>query len=188
MATIKATSLRAGSAILYQGKPFVISKYNLIKMGRGGATVRVNARNLENGASLELTFSSNLSFEELDLKKRKLQYLYKDAVNATFMDPRSYEQTEIPLSVLDGEILYIKEGEEINVLFWEERALSVEIPPKVVLAISQTDPGVKGNSATNIYKPAVAENGLSLKVPLFVNIGDKIVVDTRSGDYVERAK
>ncbi len=188
MAMINATSLRSGSAILYQGKPYVISKYNLIKMGRGGATVRVNAKNIENGASVELAFSSNLTFEELNLAKRKLQYLYKDGKLAFFMDPKSYDQVEIPLEVLGGGAPFIKEGEEVNVLFWEEKAISVDLPPKIALKITQTDPGVKGNSATNIYKPAIAENGLNLKVPLFINAGDSVIVDTRSGDYVERAK
>ena len=185
---INATSLRSGSAILYQGKPYVVSKYNLIKMGRGGATVRVNAKNIENGASVELAFSSNLSFEGLNLAKRKLQFLYKDGKNVCFMDPRSYEQIEIPASVIGDDALYIKEGEEINILFWDEKPISVDLPPKTILTVTQTDPGVKGNSATNIYKPAILENGLGLKVPLFINTGDKIVVDTRSGGYVERAK
>lgn len=188
MSMINATSLRSGSAILYQGKPYVISKYNLIKMGRGGATVRVNAKNLENGASVELAFSSNLSFEELNLNKRKLQYLYKDTKNAVFMDPRSYEQVEIPLEIIGDHILYVKEGEENNVLFWDDKAISIDLPPKITLTVAQTDPGVKGNSATNIYKPAMLENGVELKVPLFVNTGDKIVVDTRNGTYAERAK
>lgn len=188
MAMLNATSLRSGSAILYQGKPFVVTKYNLIKMGRGGATVRVNVKNLENGSSVELAFSSNLTFEELNLSKRKLQYLYKDAVNAAFMDSKTFEQVEIPLGILGDGALYIKEGEEVNVLFWEEKAISVDLPPKTTLKITQTDPGVKGNSATNIYKSAIAENGLTLKVPLFINTGDSVVVDTRTGDYVERGK
>ena len=185
---INATSLRTGSAFLYEGKPFKVTKYELIKLGRGGATVRVSCVNLETGANVEHAFSSNLSFKEIDLRKRVLQYLYRDGKVATFMDPATFDQVEVPLGILGSDIAYVKEGEGVSVLFWEDRALSIDLPPKIVLTITQTDPGVKGNSATNIYKPAVLENGLKLKVPLFINVGDKIRVDTRTGEYIERAK
>lgn len=185
---INATSLRIGSAFLYESRPFKVTKYELIKMGRGGATVKVNCVNLETGSNVEHAFSSNLTFEEVDLKKQTLQYLYRDAKNAIFMDSKTFDQVEIPLAVLGAGISYVKEGENINVLFWDDKPLSIELSPKVVLAVKETDPGVKGNSATNIYKPAVLENGLKLKVPLFVNTGDKIRVDTRTGEYIERQR
>jgi len=194
---IQATSLKAGLAFIAEGKPYKVVKYELVKMGRGGATVRLQCVNLENGANVEKSFSSNLSFEEVNLSKRKLQYLYKDQKTAYFMDERSYEQVEIPLAILGDDIYYVKEGQVSEVLFWdptaasgqvEPRALSVELPPKVVMKVAETDPGVKGNSASNFYKQAKLENGLSLKVPLFIKTGEKIVVDTRNGEYVERAK
>lgn len=185
---INATDLKNGIAFKYFGKPYKVIKYNLIKMGRGGATVRVNAKNLENGSTNELAFSSNLSFDEVNLEKKKLQYLYKDAKTVFFMNPNTYEQIEVPLSILGDEVLYFKEGENVDVLFMDDKALSADLPPKVILKVDQTDPGVKGNSATNIYKPATLENGINLKVPLFVNTGDRIVVDTRTNEYVERAK
>lgn len=193
MAMINATSLRTGSAFLYEGKPFKVTKYELIKLGRGGATVRVSCVNLESGANVEHAFSSNLTFPEVDLSKRSLQYLYKDGKTATFMEPATFGQVEIPLSVLGSDISYVKEGESVSVLFWsfgsaQDKALSIDLPPKVVLTVAQTDPGVKGNSATNIFKTAVLENGLKLKVPLFINAGDKIRVDTRTGEYIERQR
>src|SRR3989339_1516174 len=188
MANVNATDLRAGIAFLYEGKPFKVTKYQLIKMGRGGATVRVNCINLENGANIEHAFSSNLSFEKIELQKRKLQYLYKDSKVATFMDPVSYEQIEVPLSILGTDIYYVKEGGETDILFWGDRAMSVDLPPKVTLKVIDCDPGVKGNSASNFLKSAKLENGLDVKVPLFIEIGEKIRVDTRSGEYVERAK
>lgn len=188
MANVNATDLRAGISFLYEGKPFKVTKYNLIKMGRGGATVRVNCINLENGANIEHAFSSNLSFEKIELSKRKLQYLYKDGKMATFMDPTSYDQIEVPLIILGTDVYYIKEGEEVNILFWGERAMSVDLPPKVTLKVIDCDPGVKGNSASNFLKSAKLENGLDVKVPLFIKIGEKIRVDTRSGDYIERSK
>lgn len=188
MATINATSLRAGTAFLYEGKPFKVVKYSLIKMGRGGATVRVNCVNLENGSNVEHAFSSNLTFQEVNLLKQKLQYLYKDANTSYFMNLSNFEQLEIPLKILGNDINYLKEGEEVDILFWEDKPLSVDLPPKVTLEVSETDPGVKGNSVSNIYKPAKMENGLIIKVPLFIKVGEKIRVDTRSGEYIERAK
>lgn len=185
---INATELRAGIAFLYEGKPFKVTKYNLIKMGRGGATVRVNCINLENGANIEHAFSSNLSFEKIELNKKILQYLYKDGKVATFMDPKTYEQIEVPLTILGDDIYYIKEGEEVTILFWNDRVMSVDLPPKVTLEVVDCDPGVKGNSASNFLKSAKLENGLSVKVPLFIEVGEKIRVDTRSGEYVERVK
>lgn len=188
MANVNATDLRAGIAFLYEGKPFKVKKYSLIKMGRGGATVRVACINLENGANIEHAFSSNLSFEKIELVKKRLQYLFKDKVIATFMDPFSYEQVEVPLSILGDDIFYIKEGETADILFWEDRAMSVDLPPKITLTVVEADPGIKGNSASNFLKTAKLENGLTTKVPLFIETGEKIIIDTRSGEYVERAK
>ncbi len=185
---MNATELKNGATFLHYGHPYQVVKYNLIKLGRGSAYVKITARNLESGGTEEISYQSNASVEEADTGKRKLQYLYKDATTAYFMDPRSFEQVEIPLSILGDSILFVKEGAESSVLFWEEKALSIEIPPKVVLSVKETDPGVKGNSATNIYKPAVLENGLKVKVPLFINTGESIRVDTRTGEYIERAK
>ncbi len=184
---IAATDLKIGVSFEYEGKPCKVVKYNHIKIGRGGASVRVSIRNLESGDLSEKTFQSTTKFEEISTLKRALQYLYKDDVNASFMDPTSFEQVEVPLSVLGDDIKYVKEGEDANVLFWGERALSVEIPPKVTLDVVETDAGIKGNSATNVYKPAILTGGVEVKVPLFIKVGDKIRVDTRDGSYVERA-
>lgn len=191
---INVTDLKGGVAFLHYGKPYQVVKYNLIKLGRGSATVRVTARNLETGGTEEIAYQSNTNVEEASTNKRKLQYLYKDGTTAYFMDSVTFEQVEIPLAVLESQISYIKEGEQVTILFWEDPttssglvALSVDLPPKVVLKVIETDPGVKGNSASNIYKPAVLENGLKTKVPLFIKTGELIRVDTRTGDYVERA-
>jgi elongation factor P len=188
MANINATSLKAGIAFLYEGKPFKVTKYQLIKMGRGGATVRVNCINLENGANIEHAFSSNLSFELITLSKKKLQYLYKDEKIVYFMNNETYEQIEVPIAILGTDVNFIKEGGECDILFWGDRAMSVDLPPKITLEVTDCDPGVKGNSASNYLKSATMENGLNVKVPLFIKKGEKIRVDTRTGEYVERAK
>lgn len=184
---ITATDLKNGTTFLEKGKPFKVIKYTHVKLGRGGATVRVTARNLETGELSELTFNAGNKVEEITTSKTKMQYLYKDAKNAYFMNPATYEQVEIDLDILGDSVLFIKEGSDVDVLFWDGRALSVDIAPKVVLEVVETDPGVRGNSAINIYKPAKLENGLTLKVPLFIKVGDKIRVDTRSAEYIERA-
>lgn len=182
-----ATDLKNNVTFSMDGKPCKVVKYTHTKVGRGGASVTVSYRNLETGKLEEKTFQSTAHFDEITTMKRPLQYLYKDAEIAYFMDGASFEQVEIPLSILGDDIFYLKEGENANILFWNDRALQAEIPPKVTLKVTETDPGVKGNSATNIYKNAVMENGMNVKVPLFIKIGENIKVDTRTGDYIERA-
>lgn len=183
---VQATALKNGKTFLMNGTPYRVSNYFHQKIGRGGATVKLKVRNLENGQTEEKTINSTVKVDEISTTKRPLQFLYQDGTMASFMDPVSYEQVEIPVDVLGDDLRYVKEGETADVLFWDSRALSVEIPPKVTLAVVQTDPGAKGNSATNVYKPAKLENGLVVKVPLFIKNGDKVRVDTRTGDYVER--
>lgn len=167
--------------------PYRVVKYAHQKIGRGGATVKLSVRNLTNGNLEEKTMNSTLKVDEISTIKRKLTYLYNDGSTASFMDPNSFDQIEIPVSVLGDDLTYIKEGESVDVLFWNDKALSVEIPPKVTLEVTETAPGVKGNSATNIYKPAKLENGLTIRVPLFIKNGEKVRIDTRTGEYVERA-
>ena len=188
LSMLNATELKNGTAFLHYGKPFQVIKYSLIKMGRGGAVVKVSARNLETGSIEEISLSSNVAVDEVNTAKRQLQFLYKDATNAVFIDPKTYEQVEVLLKIVGDSLVYLKEGQLATVLFWDEKPLSVELTPKVELTVSECDPGVKGNSATNIYKPAVLENGLQAKVPLFINVGDKIRVDTRTGEYLERVR
>lgn len=185
---IEATNLKAGKTFLMDGKPYRVVKYTHTKIARGGGSVKLSVRNLQNGKLEGKNINSNAKVDEITTVKKPLQFLYKDANNAFFMDGESYEQVEIPLSIIKNELPFINEGESVNVLFWDEKPLSVDIPPKVALSVKDTVPGVKGDSATNIFKPATLENGLKIKVPLFIKIGDKIRVDTRSGDYVERVK
>ncbi|HET7099099.1 MAG TPA: elongation factor P [Patescibacteria group bacterium] len=192
---INSTDLKNGVTFLHYGTPYQVTKYSLIKMGRGGAVVKILARNLVSGSNEEISYSSNVSVDEANTTKRTLQYLYKDATTAFFMDGRTFEQVEIPLKVLGDQALFLKEGTENSVLFWDSKkpdaepvALSIDIPPKVVMTVGDTDASLKGNSASNVFKSATLENGLVVKVPLFINRGDKIRVDTRTWEYIERAK
>lgn len=185
---INSTDLKNGTTFLYYDKPYKVVNYSLIKMGRGGATVKLTVRNLETGSTEPISLSSNVKVDEITTNKRRLQYLYRDGNVVTFMDPISFEQVEIPFKVIESEMPFVKEGDSVDVLFWNEKPLSVDIAPKVVLKVVETDPGVKGNTVSNLYKPATLENGLTIKVPLFINVGEKIKVDTRNSSYIERAK
>lgn len=185
---LDSTDLKSGIAFLHEGKPYQVLKYELIKLGRGGATVKVTVRDILSGSVTDKAFSSDLRFDEVNTYRRKLQFLYKDSSNAVFMDAKTYEQVEVPLSLIGDQILFVKEQDSVDILFWDEKPISIELSPKVEMKVVETDPGVKGNSATNIYKPALLENGVKLKVPLFINAGDKIRVDTRTKEYIERSR
>lgn len=184
---VDSSDLKNGVTFLHEGKPFIVQKYEHIKIGRGGAKIKVSVRDLVSGKPSEFTFNNGSKFEEVGTVKKKMQFLYKDETDASFMDPKNYSQAQIPLELLGENVNYLFEGDTVNVLLWDERALSVELPPSVVLEIKDTDPGVKGDSATNSYKPATVSTGLTVKVPLFVDKGEKIRVDTRTGEYMERA-
>lgn len=183
---IPVTELRKGVTFEFGGAPYKVLEYHHIKVGRGGATIRVSVRNLISGGTEEKTFNNGASVKPINTVKRRLQYLYQ-ADNAVFMDPKTYEQVEIEKEALEQELSYLKEGQEVDVLFWEDKPLGIELPPNVTLTVAEADPGVKGNSASNFYKPAKLENGLQVKVPLFIKVGDKVRIDTRTGVYVERA-
>src|SRR5258708_1728315 len=184
---INSIDLKNGVTFLRNDKPYKVIEYALIKMGRGGATVKLKVRNMETGSVEPVSMSSNVKVDEVVTSKRRLQYLFKDNTIATFMDPTSFDQVEIPVGIIESELLYVKEGSNVDILFWGEKPLSIDIPPKVVLKVIETDPGVKGNSVSNLYKPAKLENGLNVRVPLFINVGEEIRVDTRNGEYIERA-
>ena len=183
---IPVTELRRGVTFEFGGSPYKVLEYHHIKVGRGGATIRVSVRNLVNGGTEEKTFNNGASVKSINTVKRRLQYLY-EAENAVFMDPKTFEQVEIGKTAISQELVYLKEGQQTDVLFWDERALGIELPPNVTLTVTEADPGVKGNSASNFYKPAKLENGLQVKVPLFIKVGEKVRVDTRTREYVERA-
>lgn len=184
---INVNSLRNGTTFEEDGTPYKVIKYQFTKMGRGTGNVKVKVRNLKNGAVVTKTYTTGNKVEAISLVRKKMQYLYEDKDEMVFMDPKSYEQIEIEIQKLAKQKDFLVEGIEVEVLFWNDEALTVELPVKMEYEIKKTDPGEKGNSATNIYKPAVLENGLKIKVPLFLKIGERVRVDTRTKEYVERA-
>lgn len=183
---ISVNDLRAGTTFEENGNIFEVLSFEHIKMGRGSATIKVKVRNLRNGSTIERGFINGEHVQDISLEKKELQYLYNDGVSANFMDPVSFEQHIIPIKNLEG-FEYLKEGGNAIVRFFNDEPLALLLPPKISLKVKDTDPGVKGNSASNMYKEAILENGIKTKVPLFINTGDEIVVDTRDGSYTKRA-
>lgn len=188
---ISANDLRAGTAFFHDGQAWVVLRFEAIKMGRGSSTIKVKVRNLKNGSIIEKSFINAEKVEEASTVKKALQYLYRDSESLIFMDPRTFEQFSLPLELVEEQAKYLKEGLNVTVMFLEEdsemKPLSIELPMKMEFAIAETDPGVKGDSAVNIYKSARLDNGMTVKVPLFVNVGDRIIIDTRTGQYTSRA-
>ncbi|MDO8551184.1 MAG: elongation factor P [bacterium] len=191
---IPVTQLRADTTFMSEdGYPYVVLKYEHTKMGRGNANIKVRARNLKTGAVLEKSFVSGSRVEEVSTAKRKLQYLYREGNGLLFMDPANFEQVTIKENLVGNRFKFLVEGNLVEVLFWTsspsgEEPLDIQLPPKMEFQIAETEPGVKGNSATNLFKSAVLINGMAVRVPLFVQAGERILVDTRTGEYVERVK
>lgn len=165
----------------------MVLKYQHIKMGRGNANIKVKVRNLLTGNVSERTFVSGAAVEEADVEKVRVQYLYRDVQSAFFMDSGSFEQMALPLALVEEDLPYLTDGLEAYVFLFEGEPVSLEMPLNVILKVTGTEPGFKGDSATTVLKPAVLETGLKVGVPLFIKVGDTIKVDTRSGEYVGRA-
>jgi elongation factor P len=184
---IVVSELRAGIIFEESGNLLQVLSYEHIKMGRGSANIKVKVKNLRSGSTTEKSFINGAKVNDVSVLKRDHQYLYRDGELAYFMNPQTFEQVSVPLKVIDGDE-FLKEGDTYSISFLDSEPLSVILPPKVVLVVTETAPGVKGNSATNVFKDAVLENGLTTKVPPFIRIGDKVRVDTRTGAYTEKAQ
>ena len=183
---IKPTGFRKGQKIVLDGELYEVVDFQRVAMGRGRGFVRTRIKNLISGNTMEKSFDSTMNIEEASLDKREMQYLYEQNKLLNFMDTGTFEQKAINAEALGNSRWYLIEGESYEVIFWGDRAISISLPASVVLTVTQTEPGVKGDSVTNITKDAILQTGLKVKVPLFVNIGDKIKIDTRTGEYIGR--
>lgn len=188
LAMINVNDLRSGTTFQENGVIFEVQDFSHTKMGRGTATIRVKVKNLKNGATTEKTFISGARVEEADLDKTEGQFLYSEGKVATFMNPTSFDQFSVDLAVLGGGEKYLKEGEQYSLLTFGEHILKVELPRTVTLKVVEAPPGIRGDTVSNVYKSAKLENGIDAKVPLFINEGDMVKIDTRSGEYIERVK
>ncbi len=183
---ISVNDLRAGTTFQEDGNIFKVLSFEHIKMGRGSANIKVKVKNMRSGSTTEKGYTNGGMVNDVNLEKKDYQYLYKDAEFAYFMDPRSFEQKNVPLKTLFGSE-FLKESETVSLQFFEDEALDLILPPKITLKVVDTAPNIKGNSASNVYKDATLENGMTTRVPLFINNGDSVVIDTRDGSYTKRA-
>lgn len=183
---ITTGELRKGLAIDLDDQLYYIEDYQHVKMGRGSAFVRLKLRNIRQGHITEKTFQAGEKFQRAVLDRSDVQYLYRDGDLYYFMDSATYEQMPIGNNILGDAVNYLKEGATATLLSYGDEPIAIELPTSVELVVQRTDPGFKGDTATGGTKPAVLETGLTVQVPLFINEGDTLRVDTRTGEYVER--
>jgi elongation factor P len=183
---ISSNDFRTGVTVELDGSVWRVVEFLHVKPGKGSAFVRTKLKNVQTGNTVEKTFRAGETVPQANIEKRTMQYTYKDGEDFVFMDMESYEETRMGNESLGDRINFLKEEMEVNVLFWNDRVLEIELPTSVVLEITETDPGVKGDTATGGTKPAIVETGAQVMVPLFISIGEKIKVDTRDGSYLGR--
>lgn len=183
------SEIRNGLCLKHSNDIYSVTQFQHVKPGKGAAFVRTKLKSLTSGKVVDVTFSAGHKIDIVRVERRKYQYLYNDDMGFNFMDNETYEQITIDTKLIDNADL-MKEGSAIEVLMHaeEERPLTVDLPQYVELDVTYTEPGVKGNTATNATKPATVETGASINVPLFINEGDKIKIDTANRSYVERVK
>jgi elongation factor P len=185
---ISTNQFKNGSHIEIDGAVYRIIEFQHVKPGKGGAFVRTKVRRIDDGSVIDKTFRAGEKFRPVHTQTRKMQYLYESGDTAVFMDTRDYEQLELPRALAGDAMRWMRPNDEVDVLFVDERPTDVQVPSAVEMKVTQTDPGVKGDTASGGgTKPATLESGVTVQVPLFVEEGDAVRVDTRSGEYVSRA-
>ena len=183
-----ASDLRKGLRLKLDGDPYQIVEFNFVKPGKGQSLYKCKLRNMITGAQFERTFRDVDTFEQADLRERKMQYLYKEGEQYCFMDIENYEQVFLTDEQVGDVKNFLIENMEVAILFFEDRPIGVTPPNSVDLLVVQSDPWAKGDSVSGNYKPVILETGYKILVPPFVNEGEKIKVDTRSGEYLTRVK
>jgi elongation factor P len=183
---VDTSQFRNGLKIEIDGEPFTMTYFQHVKPGKGGAFVRTKIKNLRTGRSLDKTFRSGEKVDEADVEDKRMQFLYMDGDQLVFMDTESYDQIPFSAEQVGDARKYLLESLEVDVLFWRGKPINIELPSFIEAAVSQTDPGIKGDTASGSTKPATIESGAVVQVPLFIKEGEKIRVDTRTGAYVER--
>jgi elongation factor P len=181
--------IRNGMCIDQDGQYYFVIEFLHVKPGKGAAFVRTKLRNVTTGRVIDRTFNAGVKLDEVRIERRPYQFLYKDDMGYNFMNTETFEQITIPGEQIEG-VAFLKEGDHVDVQVHaeSETVLTAELPQNVVLEITYTEPGIKGDTATNTLKPATVETGAEVRVPLFINAGEKIKIDTRTGDYIERVR
>lgn len=185
---ISAGEFRKGVTFEMKGEPHVVVDFQHVKPGKGAAFVRTKYKNILTGATREEAFNPNDKFPKAHIETKQMQYLYNDGELYYFMDQETYDQIPLTYDLVEDAIKYIRENDTATVKFYKDNAFTVEAPNFVDLEVTETEPGVKGDTATNVTKAATVETGAVIQVPIFINEGEKIQIDTRTGDYLGRSK
>ncbi|MBW4575520.1 MAG: elongation factor P [Aphanothece sp. CMT-3BRIN-NPC111] len=183
---ISSNDFRPGVTIEWNGGVWRVVEFLHVKPGKGSAFVRTKLKNAQTGSVVEQTFRAGETVPQANLEKRTMQHTYKEGDQFVFMDMETYEEANLRPEQIGDRVKYIKEGMEVNVVRWGEQVMEVELPNTVVLEVTQTDPGMKGDTATGGSKPAIVETGAQIMVPLFITVGEKIRIDTRTDSYQGR--
>lgn len=187
MSSIKAGNIRKGMYIQFKNQPYMVTKTDFMSPGKGSAFMRCKLKSLDTSSTVEFTFKSNETVEELDIASVKMQYLYHDADEVVFMNQRSFEQANVPIGLLEDQLNLLVPEMEAYVLVFDEKPIGVSLPPKVTMTVVRADEAVAGDTVGQAKKEAEVETGLLVQVPLFVKKGEKIVIDTATKQYVSRA-
>ena len=186
MPSLPTSQLKRGQAIEHEGEIYVISTMDWVKPGKGPAYVQMKLKHLKSGKLIDKRFRSAETVETINVDRRRVQYSYDQGSDVVFMDPENYDQIEIPAAMIGDDKLFIGYGAEVELQMVAGQVLGVIMPPTVILEVVETEPGLKKAAATDVTKPAKTDTGLTVNVPVFINQGDKIKVDTTTGKYLER--
>lgn len=183
---LSISDIKVGTVITYREQPFVVVKADHHKMGRGGAVLKTKIKNLVTGEMLPVTFQGADSVNPADIERSRASFLYNDGDEYHFMESESYEQFFLSGSDIEDQIKYLKEGLDVDVLKFDGRPVAINLPTKISYEVTEAPPGVKGDSAGSVTKQITLENGLNINAPLFIKTGEKVIVNTDTGEYVER--
>ena len=183
---VNVNDIKNGMTIEVDGNIYTILEFQHVKPGKGAAFVKMKLKNLRTGSIIEQTFNSSKKVGKAMIEKKTMQYLYNDGNNYIFMDMNDYSQIELPLSQIEEESKFLTENSEVDILYYNSEMLGINLPEKVELEVVKTEPGIKGNTATTATKEAELNTGLVIRVPLFINEGDVVIVSTKDGKYVSR--
>ena len=184
---ININDIKNGMTVVIDGNIYLILEFLHVKPGKGPAFVHIKLRNLRTGSTIEQTFNTNIKFEKAIIEKKPMQYLYSNGDMYNFMNMETYEQIDLSKDSLGDNAKFLKEGLEVEVTFYKGEVLGINLPEKIEYEVTATEPAVKGNTATNATKEATLENGMTVKVPLFISAGEHVIVSTKDGKYDSRA-
>jgi translation elongation factor P (EF-P) len=184
---INVNDFKTGMTIKYEGNIYSVIEFQHVKPGKGAAFVKTKLKNLRTGSTIEITFNSSVKVEPARVEKRPMQFLYSTGDTYTFMNMNDYSQVELTSANLGDDVKYLKENLDVDITFFEGEMLGLSLPDKIEMLVTKAEPGVKGNTTSSAMKDATLETGYVIKVPLFVNEGEKVIISTKDGKYVSRA-